>query len=93
MPDLTTQIAAQLAPARIMATGGNPLTEAALQLCAAEAFMLEHQVSETRQGIGNAAVRSERMESASQVYKAELKQRHLEGTLSPGNHSTPPARL
>ena len=87
----TLEIASKLAAARIMATGGQPLSLAGLRLCIAEAHTLEHECSQVSSGIGLDDRRETLHNQFSAEYQAELKQRHLEGTLPPDHAEGPPA--
>ena len=90
----TLEIASKLAAARIMATGGQPLSLAGLRLCIAEAHTLEHECGEVSSGIGLDDRREKLHDQFSAEYRAELKQRHLEGTLPPDHaEGTPTPRL
>lgn len=90
----TLEIASKLAAARIIATGGQPLSSAAIKLCLIEAYVLEYERNEVSNGIADKERRDSLHQQLGAEYQAELKQRHLEGTLPPGHsEGTPTPRL
>jgi hypothetical protein len=91
MANDTLDLATQLAAARIVATGGQPLSLTAIRLCLVEAYVLEHERSQVGQGIGLNDRRQVLHEQLSAEYRAELKQRSLEGSLPAGATGGDPA--
>lgn len=88
-----TELAAQLAAARIIATGGQPLSVTAIELCVMEAIMLDLEGSNLAHGSADIEVRRGRHAELSSKYEAELARMRLEGRLPPGEPDRQASRL
>lgn len=88
-----TTMATQLAAARIIATGGQPLSLAAIELCVMEAIMLDSEGSHLANGVADAELRRGRHAELTEKYEAELSQMRLDGRLPPGEQGGPASRL
>lgn len=91
--DTRNMITAQLAAARILASGGQPLSVAAIELCVMEAIMLDLEGNHLANGAADKEVRRERHADLCSKYEAELAQTRLEGRLPPGQPDGTASRL